>query len=32
VLLHSDGRAARWLREAGFDVAVGEGRVRAERR
>ena len=31
VLLHSDGRAARWLEGAGFDVAVGDGRVRAER-
>lgn len=31
VLLHSEGRAARWLEGAGFDVVVGAGRVRAER-
>ena len=31
VLLHSEGRAARWLREAGFDVETGDGRVRARR-
>jgi len=31
VLLHADGRAADWLRERGFAVAAGGGRVRARR-
>jgi 2-phospho-L-lactate guanylyltransferase len=31
VLLHADGRAATWLREAGFAIETGDGRVRASR-
>jgi 2-phospho-L-lactate guanylyltransferase len=31
VLLHSDGDAAAWLREAGFSVSAGSGRMTAER-
>jgi len=31
VLLHSDGEAATWLREAGFAVSADDGRVTAER-
>jgi len=31
VLLHSDGEAAAWLREAGFRVSAGDGRMTAER-
>lgn len=30
-LLHGDGRAAGWLREAGFRVATSDGRVAARR-
>jgi 2-phospho-L-lactate guanylyltransferase len=32
VLLHGEGRATRWLRAAGFRLAVTEGRVGLERR
>jgi 2-phospho-L-lactate guanylyltransferase len=32
VLLHGEGRAAEWLREAGFELAVPGGRVSVERR
>ena len=31
VLLHSNGDAAAWLREAGFSVSAGSGRMTAER-
>jgi 2-phospho-L-lactate guanylyltransferase len=31
VLLHSDGEAAAWLREAGFGVSADSGRMTAER-
>ena len=31
VLLHTDGRAAAWLRDAGFRVETTDGRVRATR-
>ena len=31
VLLHSEGEAAAWLREAGFTVSAGDGRVTVER-
>jgi 2-phospho-L-lactate guanylyltransferase len=31
VLLHTEGRAARWLHDAGFGLATGDGRVRATR-
>jgi 2-phospho-L-lactate guanylyltransferase len=31
VLLHSDGAAADWLRDAGFELIVDDGRVTAER-
>jgi 2-phospho-L-lactate guanylyltransferase len=31
VLLHADGRATRWLREAGFAVTATDGRVEARR-
>jgi len=31
VLLHSDGAAADWLRDAGFELVVDDGRVTAER-
>ena len=31
VLLHSDGAAADWLRDAGFELAVTDGRVTVER-
>jgi len=31
VLLHSDGAAADWLREAGFEVVLADGRVSVER-
>lgn len=31
VLLHSDGRAATWLREAGVELSVADGRVTAAR-
>ncbi|MFB6142361.1 MAG: 2-phospho-L-lactate guanylyltransferase [Halorientalis sp.] len=31
VLLHSSGAAAAWLRDAGFELATGDGRVRAVR-
>jgi len=31
LLVHGDGRAARWLRDAGFEVTVGEGRTAVER-
>ena len=31
VLLHAEGRAAAWLRDAGFDVVVDGGRVEARR-
>jgi 2-phospho-L-lactate guanylyltransferase len=31
VLLHGEGRAASWLRDAGFELAEGEGRSRVER-
>ncbi|GAA0647217.1 2-phospho-L-lactate guanylyltransferase [Salarchaeum japonicum] len=31
LLLHGDGRAARWLRDAGFRLATGDGRVAVER-
>ena len=31
VLVHGEGRAARWLRAAGFSLVVGDGRVAAER-
>lgn len=31
VLLHSDGRAAAWLRERGFSLETGDGRVRVDR-
>lgn len=31
VLLHGDGAAATWLREAGFAVAAADGRVRVRR-
>ncbi|MDS0283450.1 2-phospho-L-lactate guanylyltransferase [Haloarcula onubensis] len=31
VLLHSDGAAADWLRDAGFELAVDEGRVTVDR-
>jgi 2-phospho-L-lactate guanylyltransferase len=31
VLLHSDGEAAAWLREAGFAVSAGDGRMTVER-
>jgi 2-phospho-L-lactate guanylyltransferase len=31
VLLHSEGRAARWLADAGFELVTGDGRVRTER-
>lgn len=31
VLLHSDGEAAAWLREAGFAVSTGDGRMGVER-
>jgi len=31
LLLHSDGRAARWLRDAGFQLSTGDGRVAVER-
>jgi len=32
VLLHSDGAAADWLRDAGFELVVDDGRVTADRR
>ncbi len=32
VLLHTDGRAATWLRERGIRLAVGDGRVTVTRR
>jgi 2-phospho-L-lactate guanylyltransferase len=32
VLLHGDGQAAAWLRDAGFTLEPGDGRVRAVRR
>jgi len=31
VLVHGEGRAARWLRAAGFSLVVGDGRIAAER-
>ncbi|MFC7167507.1 2-phospho-L-lactate guanylyltransferase [Halospeciosus flavus] len=31
LLLHGDGRATRWLRQAGFDLTVADGRVGVER-
>lgn len=31
VLLHGDGEAARWLREAGFELVVEDGRVGVSR-
>ncbi|SIR46569.1 phospholactate guanylyltransferase [Haladaptatus litoreus] len=31
VLIHSDGSACQWLREAGFSLSVTEGRVEASR-
>ena len=31
VLLHSEGEAAAWLREAGFAVSAADGRMRVER-
>ena len=31
VLLHSEGKAAAWLREAGFAISTGDGRMRVER-
>jgi 2-phospho-L-lactate guanylyltransferase len=31
VLLHSEGEAAAWLREAGFAISTGDGRMRVER-
>ncbi|WP_135664485.1 2-phospho-L-lactate guanylyltransferase [Halorhabdus rudnickae] len=31
VLLHGEGRALAWLREHGFELAVGDGRVGVER-
>ena len=31
VLLHGDGEAAAWLRESGFELGAGEGRVGIER-
>lgn len=31
VLIHSDGRAASWLRERGFSLVPGDGRVTVER-
>ena len=31
VLLHSDGAAADWLRDAGFELAVDDGRVSVRR-
>jgi 2-phospho-L-lactate guanylyltransferase len=32
VLLHNEGRASAWLRDAGYRVHTGDSRVRAERR
>ena len=32
VLIHGDGRAARWLREAGFGLDASDGRVAAARK
>jgi 2-phospho-L-lactate guanylyltransferase len=32
VLLHGEGRAPGWLREAGFELDAGDGRVRVRRR
>jgi 2-phospho-L-lactate guanylyltransferase len=32
VLLHADGRATSWLRDAGFELAVDDGRVGVARR
>jgi 2-phospho-L-lactate guanylyltransferase len=32
VLLHNEGRASAWLRDAGYRIHTGDGRVRAERR
>jgi 2-phospho-L-lactate guanylyltransferase len=31
VLLHGEGEAAAWLREAGFELDAGEGRVGIDR-
>ncbi|QDX40556.1 2-phospho-L-lactate guanylyltransferase [Salarchaeum sp. JOR-1] len=31
LLLHGDGRATRWLRDAGFRLSTGDGRVAVER-
>lgn len=31
VLLHTDGRAARWLRDRDFSIAISSGRVSADR-
>lgn len=31
VLLHSDGEAAAWLREAGFAISTGDGRMSVDR-